>query len=102
MLLWVALMACLRGWRASVCSVGGVGGVLTWVTCYYYYCYDWHTTLKKKMLSINFYKNEKMFEIDLNSDLKIEPNLKSRYCFTLLRIDLNPNVGKYASICVTL
>ena len=102
-LAWMAWVAFLRGWRASLCSVGGVGGVLTWVPCYYYcYCYYWYTTLKKKVLSVNFYKNEKMFEIDLNSDLKIEPNLKSRYCFTLLRIDLNPNVGKYASICVTL
>ena len=54
------------------------------------------------MLSVNFYKNEKFFQIDLNSDLKKEPNLNSRYCFTLLRIDLHPNVGKYASICVTL
>ena len=54
------------------------------------------------MLSANFYKNEKMFLIDLNSDLKKEPDLKSRYCFTLIWTDLNPNVGKYASICVTL
>ena len=29
-LAWVAWVACLRGWRASV---GGVGGVLAWVTC---------------------------------------------------------------------
>ena len=43
-----------------------------------------------------------MFQIDLNSDLKKEPDLKSRYFFTLLRMDLTPNVGKYASICVTL
>ena len=54
------------------------------------------------MLSVNFYKNEKKFQIDLSSDLKKEPDLKSRYSFTLLRIDLNPNVSKYASICVTL
>ena len=52
------------------------------------------------MLSVNFYKNEKMFEIDLNSDLKREPDLNSRYCFTLLWTDRNPNVGKYASICM--
>ena len=49
------------------------------------------------MLSINCYKNEKMFQIDLNSDLKKEPELKSRYW-----TDLNPNVGEYASLCVTL
>ena len=29
-LAWVARVACLRGWRASV---GGVGGVLAWVVC---------------------------------------------------------------------
>ena len=34
------------------------------------------------MLSVNFYKNEKMFQIDLNSDLKQEPDLKSR-CIAL-------------------
>ena len=28
-------------------------------------------------------KNKKMFQIDLNSDLKGEPDLKSRCCFTL-------------------
>ena len=26
---WVAWFACLREWRGSVCSVGGVGDVLT-------------------------------------------------------------------------
>ena len=37
---WVAWVACMRGWRASVCGMGGVVGVLTWVACYYYcYCY---------------------------------------------------------------
>ena len=29
-LAWVAWVACLRGWRDSV---GGVGGVLAWVAC---------------------------------------------------------------------
>ena len=29
-LAWVARVACLRGWRASV---GGVGRVLAWVVC---------------------------------------------------------------------
>ena len=54
------------------------------------------------MLSVDFYKNEKMFQIYLNSDLKEKRDLKSRYCFTLLWNDLNPNVVKYALICVTL
>ena len=37
---WGAWVVCLRKWHASVCSVDGVGGVLTWVACYYYcYCY---------------------------------------------------------------
>ena len=49
-LTWVA---CLRGLRASVCSVGGLCGVLKWVACYYYcYCYYGNTILKKKMLSV--------------------------------------------------
>ena len=54
------------------------------------------------MLSVNFYKNEKMFQIDLNSDLKEEPDLRSRYCFTLLWTGLNSNAGKYATKYVTL
>ena len=54
------------------------------------------------MLSVDFYKNEKMFQIYLNSDLKEKRDLKSRYCFTLLWNDLNANVVKYALICVTL
>ena len=50
-----------------------------------------------------------MFQIDPNSDLKEEPDLKSKCWFTLLEpvmprswICLNHNAGKYASICVTL
>ena len=62
------------------------------------------------MLNVYFWnKNEKMFLIGLNSDLKEEPDLKSRCYFTLFEpvmpgslIFLNPNVGKYAPICVTL
>ena len=49
----------------------------------------------------NFYKNKKMFQIYLNSDLKNEPDLKSRYFFTLLWTNLNPNVGKYPLKYVT-
>ena len=92
MLEWVAWVACLRGWRAYV---GGVSGALTWLACYYYcYCYYWNTILKKKMLNVYFWNNEKMFQIDLKRDLKEEPNLKSRYCFTLLE------TGK-TTICLT-
>ena len=78
-------------------SVGGVGSVLA--------CYcgwgGWRANLdcmlllllllllkyfpeEKNVKCFNFYKNEKMFQIDLNSDLKKEPDFKSRYCFTLL------------------
>ena len=93
---WVA---CLRGWRASVCSVDGVSGVLTWVACYYYcYCYYWNTTLKKKMLSVNV-KSEKMFQIDLNSDLKKEPHLKCRYS---LYITLNRSQSQRGQICLKM
>ena len=34
-LAWVALVTFLGRWSASVCSVGGVGGLLPWVACYY-------------------------------------------------------------------
>ena len=60
------------------------------------------------MLDVYFWNNEKMFQIDLKSDLKEELDLKSRLCFTLLEpiipgswICLNSNVGKYALACVT-
>ena len=52
---------------------------------------------------------EKMFQIDLKSDLKEEPDLKNKCCFTLPEpvmpgfwICLNPSVGKYTSVCVLL
>ena len=35
---WVTWIAYLREWCASVRSVGGLGGVSSWVACYYY-CY---------------------------------------------------------------
>ena len=39
------------------------------------------------MLSVYFgSENEKMFQIDLNSDLKEEPDLKSRCWFTLFEL----------------
>ena len=105
-LVWVTYVECLRGWRACVgnvlvwvtwvvyldgwhglcASVGGMGGVLAWVACYYYfYCYYWNTILKKEMLNVYFWnKNEIMLQIILNSGLKEEPN-----------------VDKYTSICLT-
>ena len=36
------------------------------------------------MLDVFFYKNEKMFQIDLKCDLNEEPDLKSRCWFKLL------------------
>ena len=61
------------------------------------------------MLGVFFYKNEKMFQIDLKCDLNEEPDLKSRCCFKLLWTGnakimniLNPNVGTHASIWVAL
>ena len=108
-LAWVARLC---GWRGGVlvCVAWGggwrpnVGDMLLLLCCY------WNTILKKKMMNAYFWnKKEKMFQIDLKSDLKEEPNLQSRCCFTLLEpvmpgswIRLNPNVGKYVSICVTL
>ena len=60
------------------------------------------------MLNVYFWNNEKMFQIHLKSYLKEKPYLKSRCCFTLLEpvmpgswICLNPNMGKYALVCVT-
>ena len=39
---------------------------------------------EEKDVKFYFYKNEKMFQTNLNSDLYEEPYLKSRCCFTLL------------------
>ena len=53
----------------------------------YCYCYYWNTIMKKKMLNVYFWnKNEKMSQKDLNSDLKEEPALRSRYWFTLFEV----------------
>ena len=62
------------------------------------------------MLNIySWKKNEKLSQIDLNSGLKQEPDLKSRCCFTLCELAmpgsltyLNPNVGKYIPVCVAM
>ena len=54
-LAWMMWTGCLRGWRASVISVGGVGGVLTWLVYYnHFYCYYSNTILKKNMLNVYF------------------------------------------------
>ena len=51
---------------------------------------------------------QKMFQIDLNSDLKKEPDLKSRCCFTLIELVMPGYMSylytypKYALICPTL
>ena len=51
----LAWVACKGGWRGQHATMDGMVSVLTWVACYYYcYCYYWNTTLKKKMLSVNF------------------------------------------------
>ena len=51
-------------------------------------------------------KNKKMFQIDLNSDLKEEPDLKSKCCFTLFEPVIPRYIlsiyTKYALICVNL
>ena len=56
------------------------------------------------MLNVYFWNNEKMFEIDLNSDLREKPDLKSRLLYItwtgkarILNMSEVPNVGKYAS-----
>ena len=126
---WVTLLACLCGWCAImgriVAWVGclhlqhGLGGwhanvvgmsiVLTYVACYYCCCYYWNTIIKEKMLNVYLWnKNKKMFEIDLNSNLKEEPDLKDRCCFTLFEMVMPGYIpylyiyNKYALICVTL
>ena len=124
---WVVLVTCLCGWCASMggmlawvgcfrmqcewggwcANVVGVSVVLTWVACYYYCSsYYWNTILKENVYLWN--KNRKMFQIDLDSDLKEEPDLKSRCSFTLFEPVLLGYMSylykytKYALICVTL
>ena len=63
MLAWVA---CLHGWSASLGCVGGMGGVLS-------------LNVERLLLNLKW----KTFQIDLNSDIKEEPGLKSRCDFTL-------------------
>ena len=97
-----------RVWRGCHDYVNGVDGVLTWLACYYH-CFYWNAILKEKMLKVYFRNNKKITQIDLKIDLKEEHGLKSKCSFALLEpimlgswICLNPNVGKYASLCVTL
>ena len=66
--------------------MGGVGGAPAWLAChrYWYCCYWWVISWRKKYWMFNFEtKIKKMFQINLNSDLKEEPDLKSRCWFTL-------------------
>ena len=105
---WVEWVVCLRGLRGWRASVGGMSGVLL-VTCNCYFCYYyWNTILKNKMLNVYFWnKNEKLFQIDLNSDLKEKPDLKSirtgnaKILNMPESAEICPNVGKYFSISVT-
>ena len=83
---WVGQVVCLCGWHAND---GGISDVLTRMACYYYcyWCY-WNAILKSKMLNVYFWsKNEKIFQIDLNSDLKEEPDFKSGCWFTLFEFE---------------
>ena len=78
-------------WRAICSSVGGVGSVRAWEV----YLRGWRPIIivtviteilswRKKYWVFTFEnKNEKMFQINLSSDLKEEPYLKSRYWFIL-------------------
>ena len=81
----LAWLACLRGRRASVWSRWGrkranAGDMLLLLLLLLL-----NAILKKKVLNVYFWnKNAKMFQIDLSNDLKEEPELKSRCCFTLL------------------
>ena len=60
------------------------------------------------MLNVYFWnENEKMFRIDLNSDLKGEPDLKSRFLFTLFGPVMQGswiclNLLKYAGMCADI
>ena len=62
-----------------------MGGVLLCVTLLLLLLLKYYSE-EKKMLSVCFYKKEKMFQIYLKCDSKEEPDLKSRYCFTLLEL----------------
>ena len=65
--------------------MGGVGGVLVRVALLLLLLLKYYPE-EKKMLSVCFYKKEKMFQIYLKGDSKEEPDLKSRCCFTLLEL----------------
>ena len=77
-LVWLALVACLRGWHLSI---GGMGGVLAWVT--------WVACLRL------------MFQIDLKSDLKEEPDLKAGVLTSYATI-LNMYKSQCGQICLDI
>ena len=77
-----------RAFRASMGGVGGVFAWVVWVGCAWVACqrvqFGWGGCRanfscmllllllypEKKILNVNFYKNEEMFKTDLNSDSK--------------------------------
>ena len=95
---WVRWVACEREWHAIIIVIVIIE-ILSW---------------RKKKLNVHFWnKNEKIYQTDLNSDLKEEPYVKSSLVYIIwagnARIlsmpdstEISPNVGKYNSICVTL
>ena len=103
-LAWVGCLRVWRGWGGWRANVVGVSVVLTWVACYYYcYCDYWNTILEEKMLNVYFSnKNQKIFQIDLNSDLKEELDLKSRCWFTLFDPVMPGSNMLYMAICLDI
>ena len=88
---WVA---CFRGWRTSV------GDMLLLLLLLLLKCYPEEKTVECLLLK----QNEKIFQIDLNSDLKEEPELKNRCWFTLFEPVIAGswiflNLLKYARMC---
>ena len=79
--------------------MGRVGGVFVWMACYRRW-HEWHANMDDMLLLLllillKYYPEEqnteclflkqieKIFQIDLNIDLKEEPDLRSRCWFTL-------------------
>ena len=84
------LTACQCGWREWRANVGSMLLLLLLLLSK---CYPEEQNLKCLFLT----QKEKMFQIDLENDLKKEPDLKSRCWFTLL----GP-VVQGSSICLNL
>ena len=87
---WVGWVACQRGWCEWCSNLSGM--LILLLLLLLKYC------LEKKNLNVYIWnKNEKMFQIDLNSDLKEEPDLKRRCCFMSFE-----SVMPGSSICLNL